>query len=201
MKNRQLTNKGTTDDLVNESIRLSNEDFNENYAEYYNNPTVLDVPDIRSIMADSLNNYQNIIAATPDVSSNYKTKNQQLIQIFMNSANSPTPVSYEDFRDQIISYENSILNSNNLPQNEKDALLSISSIARYSAYYWYNELGNEAQTGFSFTGKHNWWEWLIVGVCDVAGGIGGAAGGVGGAIAGAAGASSGASTLIDWANH
>ncbi|MEN2436815.1 hypothetical protein AAH994_15485 [Weeksellaceae bacterium A-14] len=52
MKNRQLTSKGEVDELVNESIRLSNEEFIENYAQYYDNPTILDVPVIRAVMAD-----------------------------------------------------------------------------------------------------------------------------------------------------
>ena len=186
MKNRKLTSKGELDELVNESIRLSNEEFIENYAQYYDNPTILDVPDIRAVMADSLNNYHNVIAATANMSSSYKSKGEELVQIFMDAASSSRPTSYEDFKAQVVSFENSVIDSDNLSQNEKDMLLNISSIGRYSAYYWQDELGNDTQTT-----DRKWWKWLVVAVCDVAGGFGGASGGVGGA-------SSGAASLVDW---
>jgi hypothetical protein len=54
--------------------------------------------------------------------------------------------------------------------------------------------------------SRKWWEWVLVGVSDVAGGVAGAAVGSGvasaaGAVAGAVGASSGMASLLEWAQE
>jgi hypothetical protein len=57
--------------------------------------------------------------------------------------------------------------------------LVTTSVSRYSFYKWYSIYSKSVPAGKVVK---KWWEWLIVGVCDVAGAVAGAAGGVGGSM-------------------
>lgn len=69
-------------------------------------------------------------------------------------------------------------------------------MARYSLFFWGNHLNNINRQTQSAEGR-SWWQWVIVGACDVAGGIAGASGSPALAVTTAATASSAAYTMTN----
>lgn len=137
-------------------------------------------------------------------SQNVKDYFKKIILIIKDTTNDKS-VDYCYIKEEIVQLEDSVLNDSNLSQNEKDEILRVASVARYSFYYWNITFQSKLIGGESISAKkRKWWQWLIIGISDVAGGIAGGittgptvVGTVAGVVAGAAGASSGAATLVD----
>ena len=153
---------------------------------------------ITSILADSASYYSNFIDKSP-YSDGVKSKFKELIGIITDKVGYDD-ADYCDIKVRILEFEEKLLADGELKAEEKDQVLKVSSVARYSLYFWYNEYQASLETG-----KRKWWQWLIVGVADVAGGIAGGiatgptvVGVVAGAVAGAAGASSGAAAVLEY---
>lgn len=80
-------------------------------------------------------------------------------------------VNFNDFITKVDLLDNDILNSN-LSQSEKNYLLSVSAIARYSVSYWHDASSNTNHTYYSALNHGvKTPNWLKVGICDVLGGI------------------------------
>lgn len=153
---------------------------------------------LRTILADSASYYSNFIDKSP-YSEGVKLKFKELIGIITDEVGYED-ADYCDIKVRILEFEEKLLADGSLKTDEKDQVLKASSVARYSLYFWYNEYQASLETS-----KRKWWQWLIVGVADVAGGIAGGiatgptvVGVVAGAVAGAAGASSGAAAVLEY---
>jgi hypothetical protein len=157
---------------------------------------------VNTILSDKDNSYRNVIASSK-YSQATKDKYSELVNIF-ESAKNGDEIDYSTFKNRIISFESDLQRSN-LSEKEKDEVLKVSSIARYSSLFWNETLqATDGNNGSIIAAKRKWWQWLVIGIADVAGGIAGGIatgatviGAVAGAVAGAAGASSGAATLVD----
>jgi len=200
---KTLDNSGLTNsEIADKCIMASNNYFNQKYAQDYNNiQAPFTVDKIRSILNDGDNKFSNVIQGM-NASDKVKAKSSQLINMMYNLASTDKDTEYAEVKARIVDFEASIMNDASLSQAEKDQLLQTTSIARYSSYLWSNTIDHSDSVS-SVTGKKKWWKWLVVAVCDLAGGAAGTAAGggvlsVAGAIAGAAGASSGGAALVDW---
>jgi hypothetical protein len=161
--------------------------------------TLLPSPDqVESILADEPNWYSNVIESS-SYSAAVKEKFSNLIALIIDT-DGYEDADYCTVKGQIVDFEEQILADETLSTEEKDQVLRVSSVARHSLYFWYMQyLETEG------TAKRKWWQWLVVGVADVAGGIAGGiatgptvVGVVAGAVAGAAGASSGAAAVMEY---
>ncbi len=111
----------------------------------------------------------------------------------LDGLNPPTNSLYVTFANQIINYENEIVNNATLASVEKRIVLAAHSIARYSSNYWMNYYYTPDSQVARQAPTKSWFKWKDVLGDDVAGGIGGAAGGaLVGAFAGEIGALPGA---------
>jgi hypothetical protein len=156
--------------------------------------------DVLRVLADSASGYKNTIH-TSSFSEQGKIKVEELFSLLYNIA-AASHDSYTSIKEPILAFENEVLLSN-LSKTDKDGILKLTSIARHSLYFWYQEYKTKENNGSST--QRGLWKWLAVGIADVAGGIAGAittgptlVGSIAGAIAGSVGASSGASALVDW---
>ena len=151
------------------------------------NPNTID-----KILSDRDNNFQNIVRQTK-CSDYAKTKLTDLFSLIITEKDNEA-LDYNLLHTKIVDYEKKILDDKVLTDHDKKLLLMSTSIGRYSLHYWYtNAQLQNARI------ERKWWEWLLVGAADVAGGVAGAEFGVAGAVAGAVGASSGMATLLEWA--
>jgi hypothetical protein len=167
--------------------------------------------DVEILLADTSGSFASTIAATP-YSKAVKSYFNNLIATLKDTSN-PQASDYSFIKANITRLEKLALDVNLLSDVVKCVILTVTSLARYSLFYWnnaflatVNPLDNPSET------NRHWWQWVIIGVADVAGGIvGGAAGAAAstptlgvsapvlvtaGAIAGAAGASGGAAAVF-----
>ena len=186
--------------VVDNQHKLNN-DFNsyvtyasEVYIADYGNPNqeTLGTERVRTILADSLNFYKNRVLETT-YSESVKTRLFDLINIFETVVKGDE-IGYSEFKAEIVNLENDIINDR-ISLEEKEILLKTTSVARYSCYFWINELqlsNNRSER------RRKWWKWAIVGLADVAGGfVGGSLMGPAGAVVGAVETSSGALDIIE----
>ena len=145
---------------------------------------------------DFKNYFKNIINNQP-MSENGKQNSQKLVNYLFESGFSSNKVSYQELFDYIVSFENEIIISKNLTDLDKQVLLSSSSVARYSLYFWNNHFKNNNENQTTSSQGRSWWQWVIVGACDVAGGIAGAPGSPALAVTTAASASTAAYTMTN----
>ncbi|MEM9822917.1 MAG: hypothetical protein AAF985_17690, partial [Bacteroidota bacterium] len=108
-------------------------------------------------------------------------------------------IVYADAYDYIIDFESSILSAKIWSSEDRERLLSATSIGRYSLYFWYHQEKTVGKGKGKVKGgnaeKRPWWNWLVIGVADVGGGIVGAGSGPAGAIGAGAAASNLANNL------
>lgn len=138
--------------------------------------TDVDCSLVKQGVADFSNQFRNVIKSSK-LSTNAKAKAQELIDYMFFLAFKEANTEYSEFYNFIVKYENEIINSSSFSSKDKKMLLHGSSIARYSALFWkehFNEIvfktsKNDLKTS-SFV-KKKWWQWAIIGVSDVAGGI------------------------------
>ncbi len=169
-----------------------------NYSIQHNYYSFSSMPSIDSVAVREHND--NNLSTTAE---NYAFRLANLISSLLDSA---TSAVYTSFANQVIVYENQIINDNSLTTNEKNILLSAHSVARYSANYWMNYYNSQSsglssanvqvnslrQTPMKAT-TGGWFNWKDTLGDDVAGALGGAAGGaIGGSLAGGVGALPGA---------
>jgi len=97
-----------------------------------------------AIQADMPNLGRNIIANS-SLSGAGKDFANQMIQALYNARSGST---YFDIKNAVMGIENQILNSPSLPASDREALLKMASVGRYSLLYWINEV-NGSNTGSS----------------------------------------------------
>lgn len=150
---------------------------------------------IESSSEDFKNSFRNVINNSK-LSTEGKLRSQELIDYVMSVGYSKDYTKYSDFYNYIVSFENRILANAKLTANDKGAILSGASTARYSIYYWDKKYGgsNQAETA----GKRGFWGSVIVGACDVVGAVVGyIEGGVSSGISTATSASNVAGEVVD----
>ncbi len=161
---------------------------------------------IKTIIDDHSTDFSNVIA-----NSGYsvvgKSKVTELVNLLL-AADRDISIDYNTLKRQITTFEDNLINDTSISTVEKQNILQMASIARYSTYFWYNNMLDAIEyneTLASNAPKKKWWKWAVVGVADLLGGIGGATFGsptgitaVGLAVAGAASASGGAATVINY---
>lgn len=158
---------------------------------------------VETLLSDT-STYFNKTIDSSRYSINVKTYLKSLISI-MKDTTDDNSFNYCYIKSKIVELENYVTNDSNLSQSEKDEILRVTSVGRFSLFYWNNTFQSKLNGGESISSKkRKWWQWLIIGISDVAGGIAGGittgptvVGTVAGVVAGAAGASSGAATLVD----
>ncbi|MBS4043688.1 MAG: hypothetical protein KGZ59_07710 [Chitinophagaceae bacterium] len=161
------------------------------------------VSSVEKLLSDTATYFNNTIDSSR-YSKNVKTYLKNLISI-MKDTTDDNSFSYCFIKSKIVELENKVPNDLNLSQSEEDEILRVTSVARHSLFYWNNTFQSKLNGGESVSSqKRKWWQWLIIGISDVAGGIAGGIttgptviGTIAGVVAGAAGASSGAATLVD----
>lgn len=142
---------------------------------------------------DFPNQFRNVIKSI-NISTKAQTKAQELIDRMFEMAFADKEPNYSDVYNYVIAFETSIVSDKSLSSNDKKALLSGASIARYSTLMWKNHY-SEKYNNTTSKRKRRWWEWVVIGVADVAGGIGGSS--VGATVGGAAAASYYTGEIID----
>lgn len=158
---------------------------------------------VEKLLSDTSTFFNNTIDSSR-FSGSVKTYFKSMISILKDTTDNNS-FDYCFIKKKVVEFENTIANDTNLSESEKDEILRTTSIARYSLFYWNNTFQSKLSGGESISvKKRKWWQWLIIGISDVAGGIAGGIttgptviGTVAGVVAGAAGASSGAATLVD----
>lgn len=104
--------------------------------------------------------------------------------------------TYQEFYTYVERFENGVLADSKLNSNDKSAILAGTSTARYSVYYWDNELGGKTQS--NTPSKRGFWGHVLVAVCDAGGAVlGYLEGGVVSAISVGTSASNAAGDQID----
>lgn len=173
------------------------------------NATFQDAFALTSAIAADSPNHQSVFATTLGMSQQAVTYTQAIFEIANNSFSYDT---YQEYKDDIITQENSILSDNSLSADDRADLLKAASVARHSALYWARELAgynsdpnidcdpNEAPKSIwgwiknAIDAVHKWTQKHPVLTADIGGALGGGAlsGWIGSAL-GAAGAS-----LVAW---
>jgi hypothetical protein len=171
---------------------------------------LLNTDDVLAIVADSINNFQTIVSNT-SYGTEARNALNSLFSILLDTTDT-TVIDYCILKEKILNLENSVSNNNSINNNEKVLILSASSVARHSSFFWMNQFKNEnGNTPPSYAPmKKEWWKkfWrgLFIGACDVAGGVAGGAALAAsanpfvigcGAFAGAVGVSSAGKSLWD----
>jgi len=164
--------KKSTDEIckIIQEIAINNENLQKLPDAKENSKVDCDL--IKKGIEDFPNQFKNIVESF-NISRKAKSKLQELIDYNFDVAFKIENTSYEEYHRHIIEYENDIIEN---VYNKKDfaTLLSSSSTARYSAYFWKKEI-DELQTSISTT-KRKWWQWAIIGVADIVGVAGGGMG-------------------------
>jgi hypothetical protein len=104
-------------------------------------------------------------------SSNVKTKTSELLTLLLDTS-AIYAGNYELTKDQIMIWENSLINNPLLTEAERNSLLASGSILRYSLFYWLNYDSNLASRA-SIGGRFNlmrWLGWTLVAAADAIGG-------------------------------
>lgn len=196
------TSLNTTDDYINYARTVSYREFGWS-ASSTPSPTNTQ---IINVINDVGHNFGNVIS-----NSNFSTIGKQQLTAFINimiTANSNQNANYNDLKSKLVSFEVDLDKNSLISSVEKQNILQVTSVARHSAYYWYNDMLDAKEYNSKLPAgaqKRKWWQWAVVGLADALGGIAGAVVGsptgivaVGSAVIGAAGASGGAVTVIDY---
>lgn len=166
--------KKSTDEIcrIIQEIALKNENLQKLPDAKENSKVDCDL--IKKGIEDFPNQFKNIVESI-DISTNAKSKLQELIDYNFDVAFKAENTNYNEYYKHIIDYESDII-INEGAYNKKDIkiLLSASSTARYSANFWKKEI-DETDISNVIT-KRKWWQWAIVGVADVVGVAGGGIG-------------------------
>lgn len=104
-------------------------------------------------------------------SSNVKNKTSELLSLLLDTS-AIYAGNYDLTKDQIMIWENSLINNPLLTEAERNSLLASGSILRYSLLYWLNYDSNLASRT-SIGGRFNlmrWLGWALVGAADAIGG-------------------------------
>ena len=122
---------------------------------------------IKQGIDDFSNQFRNIVDSL-NITEKAKAKLQELIDYNFDVAFKTENTNYNEYYKHIIDYESDII-KNKSAYDKKDVkiLLSASSTARYSAYFWKKEI-DETDISNVIT-KRKWWQWAIIGVADVVG--------------------------------
>lgn len=186
---------------VTDKYLLSNTSFTKNMRIGAENATFSTNSDkISDVLADKDNNFKNVVSKA-ECSDYAKTKLSTLFSITLSEKENES-ADYNLLHSKIIAFEKDILEDKKLSEEDRKLVLMSTSISRHSLYFWYTSIPKSANGRIA----RKWWEWVLVGVADAAGGVAGAAVGSGvasaaGAVAGAVGASSGMASLLEWAQE
>ena len=183
--------ESTADDV--ENIALSNGLFSKQFPSYSKNSGI-----INGFIKQGVNDYNNNFRSTINglnISTDAKGYAQNLVDYMFTSGMSSNPSSYSEFNSYVIKLEQDILSNSKLTEFDKQVILCGTSTARYSGSLW-----SQKQSEGGEAAKRPWWNWLIIGVCDVGGAIAGATVNLGVAVTAGAAASVAANTLTNPSN-
>lgn len=145
---------------------------------------------------DFKNYFKNTINSQP-LSEIGKQNSQKLVNYLFEKSFSKNNVTYKELFDYIVNYEDDILKNTNLSKLDKQILLSSSSVARYSLFFWDNHFNKNSSSQTTSSEGRSWWQWVVIGVCDVGGAIAGAAVNPGVAVTAGSAASTAAYTMTN----
>jgi hypothetical protein len=149
---------------------------------------------VAEVLRDKDNNFKSVISRA-NCSDYAKSKLSHLFTMILAEENNEN-ADYDLLFRKIIDFESEMTEDKALNDGDRRLILISTSIARHSLYFWYTNSPESINGRVS----RKWWEWLIVGACDVAGGVAGCSvAGAAGAISGAVAASSAGASLLEWA--
>jgi hypothetical protein len=117
-----------------------------------------------------------------------------LFAYMLNQRVASVELSYSSFHAAILKKEEAILADKTLSELDKQILLSATSTARHFGKLWHDRQNIENSGGEK---KRTWWQWLVIGVCDVAGAVIGAGTSPAGAVSAGCAASVLTNTLTN----
>lgn len=143
------------------------------YGDNINLTDILTESEFETVIADSANNYTNIVLNTTYFSSSGKSFLIDLFNTLDSIANSANP-TYCEAKTYIVDREAYLINgNNNITNDEEETLLILTSILRHSSYYW-NNRSSEYMASYQNKRSHIQLPILgaiLVGIADAAGGV------------------------------
>jgi len=167
----------TQDDYINYSRKTFETDYNFPAHTF----STLSNSDVKHILDDKDNSYYHTIQNT-GLSVEAKQYLTDLVSLLeMLSEEDENQLEYSFVKNKITYFEDYVLSDGNLNANEKNIILAVTSVARYSSFFWYNEYllyFNLINSGLvpvtpPYEVTKKWWKWLVVGVADATGTIAG----------------------------
>ena len=114
-----------------------------------------------------------IICNRKDISLALQQEFESFSRVIMDLCENSNEYSYEVIKNRMIQYENTVLENSSLSEDEQQVVLESTSIFRYSTLQWEEVVDSiepdDTKVVIS-TEKLKWWQWLIVGAADAAGG-------------------------------
>lgn len=123
---------------------------------------------ITEAASDFKNQFRTVIQNSK-LSSSGKVKTQEFIDYMFSLTFSEGYTKYQDFYNYVVEFENGVMSDLKLTSSDKSAILSGTSTARYSVYYWDKKYGGANQPNSA--GKRGFWGSLLVGLCDAGGAV------------------------------
>lgn len=127
-----------------------------------------DYKEIETASADYSNQFHNVISTLP-LSTAGKAKTTEFIDYMFKLSTTTAYTPYQDFYNYVVTFEKGVSSNSALTAQDKGAILTGTSIARYSVSMWDKKYGGANQP--LTASKRGFWGSLFVGVCDVAGGV------------------------------
>jgi len=121
-----------------------------------------------SASTDITNQFKNVIGASK-LSAAGKVKTQELMDYMFSIAFSSKYTTYQEFYNYVVSFENGVLADTKLTSSDRSAILSGTSTARYSVYFWDRQYGGQNQPNSA--ARRGFWGSLLVGLCDAGGAV------------------------------
>ncbi len=146
---------------------ISSENFNEQtYIEYFRDDDEISPELLKRLQKEiTLNNYR---LDFPSVMGSIEDKlTRECVSRFFKETREGNFADLGEFTFYVKTVEDRVQESPRLKAEDKELILSVTSIYRHSAQFWNTKLG---ECDFHLFGK-SWKQWLVVAGCDAVGGI------------------------------
>lgn len=176
------------------TLLLEETDFND----YFGGGAMATASMLAPLVSDFPDNMEEVISAG-NASSKVQDKLNEFTNYFLEVIDGEE-ITYEDAYNYIIEFESQILGQKSWTAEEREQLLSVTSVGRYSFFLWSNEqkagdLSSKGKGKNTTQAKRPWWNWVVIGVADIGGAVVGSAGGPAAGVGAGASASNLANNL------
>ncbi len=154
---------------ANNTLLLEATDFNE----YFNNGDLASSEMLEPFVDKFPENMEEVIVAG-GASDQVQAKLAKFTNHFL-EAMEGDEITYDEVYDYIVDFESNILAEKSWSAEDREHLLSATSVGRYSFYLWSNEQKAEdkgkGDVKANLQAKRPWWNWVVIGVADVGGAV------------------------------